>query len=154
MESKVVVPAEGKKITLQNGKINVPHNPIIPFIEGDGIGVDVTPAMLKVVDAAVEKAYKGERKISWMEIYTGEKSTQVYGQDVWLPAETLDLIRDYRVAIKGPLTTPVGGGIRSIKDIDQYMNIGVHRVVIGTQAIENPVLIKEARAVFVSTVRL
>lgn len=101
MESKVVVPAEGKKITLQNGKINVPHNPIIPFIEGDGIGVDVTPAMLKVVDAAVEKAYKGERKISWMEIYTGEKSTQVYGQDVWLPAETLDLIRDYRVAIKG-----------------------------------------------------
>jgi isocitrate dehydrogenase len=72
MESKVVVPAEGQKITLQNGKLNVPHNPIIPFIEGDGIGVDVTPAMLKVVDAAVEKAYKGERKISWMEVYTGE----------------------------------------------------------------------------------
>ena len=104
MESKVVVPAQGKKITLQNGKLNVPENPIIPYIEGDGIGVDVTPAMLKVVDAAVEKAYKGERKISWMEIYTGEKSTQVYGQDVWLPAETLDLIREYRVAIKGPLT--------------------------------------------------
>ncbi len=102
MESKVVVPAQGKKITLQNGKLNVPENPIIPYIEGDGIGVDVTPAMLKVVDAAVEKAYKGERKISWMEIYTGEKSTQVYGQDVWLPAETLDLIREYRVAIKGP----------------------------------------------------
>ncbi len=99
MESKVVVPAQGKKITLQNGKLNVPENPIIPYIEGDGIGVDVTPAMLKVVDAAVEKAYKGERKISWMEIYTGEKSTQVYGQDVWLPAETLDLIREYRVAI-------------------------------------------------------
>ena len=76
MESKVVVPAQGKKITLQNGKLNVPENPIIPYIEGDGIGVDVTPAMLKVVDAAVEKAYKGERKISWMEIYTGEKSTQ------------------------------------------------------------------------------
>ena len=114
MESKVVVPAEGQKITLQNGKLNVPNNPIIPFIEGDGIGVDVTPAMLKVVDAAVEKAYKGERKISWMEVYTGEKSTHVYGQDVWLPAETLDLIRDYRVAIKGPLTTPVGGGIRSL----------------------------------------
>ncbi|TDE55812.1 isocitrate/isopropylmalate family dehydrogenase, partial [Salmonella enterica] len=111
MESKVVVPAEGEKITAQNGKLNVPHNPIIPFIEGDGIGVDVTPAMLKVVDAAVEKAYKGERKISWMEIYTGEKSTQLYGQDVWLPQETLDLIREYRVAIKGPLTTPVGGGI-------------------------------------------
>ena len=96
MESKVVVPAEGQKITLQNGKLNVPHNPIIPFIEGDGIGVDVTPAMLKVVDAAVEKAYKGERKISWMEVYTGEKSTHVYGQDVWLPAETLDLIRYYQ----------------------------------------------------------
>lgn len=79
MESKVVVPAEGQKITLQNGKLNVPHNPIIPFIEGDGIGVDVTPAMLKVVDAAVEKAYKGERKISRMEVYTGEKSTHVYG---------------------------------------------------------------------------
>ena len=104
MESKVVVPAQGKKITLQNGKLNVPENPIIPYIEGDGIGVDVTPAMLKVVDAAVEKAYKGERKISWMEIYTGEKSTQVYGQDVWLPAETLDLIREYRVAIKGSLS--------------------------------------------------
>ncbi|XNM75434.1 isocitrate/isopropylmalate family dehydrogenase [Escherichia coli] len=114
MESKVVVPAQGKKITLQNGKLNVPENRIIPYIEGDGIGIDVTPAMLKVVDAAVEKAYKGERKISWMEIYTGEKSTQVYGQDVWLPAETLDLIREYRVAIKGPLTTPVGGGIRSL----------------------------------------
>ena len=83
---KVVVPAQGKKITLQNGKLNVPENPIIPYIEGDGIGVDVTPAMLKVVDAAVEEAYKGERKISPMEIYTGEKSTQVYGQDVWLPA--------------------------------------------------------------------
>lgn len=126
MESKVVVPAEGQKITLQNGKLNVPHNPIIPFIEGDGIGVDVTPAMLKVVDAAVEKAYKGERKISWMEVYTGEKSTHVYGQDVWLPAETLDLIRDYRVAIKGPLTTPVGGGIRSLnvalrQELDLYV---------------------------------
>ena len=126
MESKVVVPAQGKKITLQNGKLNVPENPIIPYIEGDGIGVDVTPAMLKVVDAAVEKAYKGERKISWMEIYTGEKSTQVYGQDVWLPAETLDLIREYRVAIKGPLTTPVGGGIRSLnvalrQELDLYI---------------------------------
>ncbi|MRG21949.1 NADP-dependent isocitrate dehydrogenase, partial [Escherichia coli] len=89
-----------------------PNNPIIPYIEGDGIGIDVTPAMLKVVDAAVKKAYNGERKISWMEVYTGEKSTQIYGKDVWLPEETLDLIRDYRVSIKGPLTTPVGGGIR------------------------------------------
>jgi len=137
MESKVVVPAEGQKITLQNGKLNVPHNPIIPFIEGDGIGVDVTPAMLKVVDAAVEKAYKGERKISWMEVYTGEKSTQVYGQDVWLPAETLDLIRDYRVAIKGPLTTPVGGGIRSLnvalrQELDLYVCLRPVRYYQGT----------------------
>ena len=137
MESKVVVPAEGQKITLQNGKLNVPHNPIIPFIEGDGIGVDVTPAMLKVVDAAVEKAYKGERKISWMEVYTGEKSTHVYGQDVWLPAETLDLIRDYRVAIKGPLTTPVGGGIRSLnvalrQELDLYVCLRPVRYYQGT----------------------
>ena len=137
MESKVVVPAQGKKITLQNGKLNVPENPIIPFIEGDGIGVDVTPPMIKVVDAAVEKAYKGERKISWMEIYTGEKSTQVYGQDVWLPAETLDLIREYRVAIKGPLTTPVGGGIRSLnvalrQELDLYVCLRPVRYYEGT----------------------
>ncbi len=114
MESKVVVPTEGKKITLDNGKLVVPNNPIIPFIEGDGIGVDVSPAMIKVVDEAVLKAYGGERKISWMEIYTGEKSTQLYGENEWLPAETLTFIRDYKVAIKGPLTTPVGGGIRSL----------------------------------------
>ncbi len=114
MESKVVVPAEGKKITLDNGKLVVPNNPIIPFIEGDGIGVDVSPAMIKVVDAAVLKAYGGDRKISWMEIYTGEKSTHIYGENEWLPAETLAFIRDYKVAIKGPLTTPVGGGIRSL----------------------------------------
>jgi isocitrate dehydrogenase len=126
MESKVVVPTEGKKITLDNGKLVVPNNPIIPFIEGDGIGVDVTPAMIKVVDAAVLKAYGGDRKISWMEIYTGEKSTQIYGEDEWLPAETLDFIRDYKVAIKGPLTTPVGGGIRSLnvalrQELDLYI---------------------------------
>lgn len=106
MESKVIVPAEAKKITVDaQGKLIVLNNPIIPFIEGDGIGVDVTPAMIHVVDAAVEKAYHGTRKIAWMEIYTGEKSTHVYGNDVWLPDETLDLIRDYRVAIKCPLTT-------------------------------------------------
>ncbi|GAB6263182.1 NADP-dependent isocitrate dehydrogenase [Photobacterium sp. CCB-ST2H9] len=127
MDSKVVVPAEGQKITLDaHGKLVVPNNPIIPFIEGDGIGVDVSPAMLKVVDAAVEKAYGGDRKISWMEIYTGEKSTQVYGEDAWLPQETLDFIRDYKVAIKGPLTTPVGGGIRSLnvalrQELDLYI---------------------------------
>ncbi|EEB44065.1 isocitrate dehydrogenase, NADP-dependent [Providencia alcalifaciens DSM 30120] len=138
MDSKVVVPAEGAKITIDaKGKLHVPNNPIIPFIEGDGIGVDVTPAMLKVVDAAVKKAYNGERKISWMEIYTGEKSTQLYGKDVWLPQETLDLIRDYRVSIKGPLTTPVGGGIRSLnvalrQQLDLYICLRPVRYYKGT----------------------
>ena len=92
--------------------LNVPNNPIIPFIEGDGIGVDVTPPMLEVVDAAVEKAYGSERKISWMEVYAGEKATKVYGADQWLPEETLEALKKYVVSIKGPLTTPVGGGIR------------------------------------------
>jgi len=94
--------------------LQVPNNPIIPFIEGDGIGVDITPVMKKVVDAAVGKAYEGSRSISWMEIYAGEKATNVYGADEWLPEETFDAIRDYVVSIKGPLTTPVGGGIRSL----------------------------------------
>ncbi|MBK5144687.1 NADP-dependent isocitrate dehydrogenase [Budviciaceae bacterium BWR-B9] len=138
MESKVVVPATGKKITVNaNGKLTVPQDPIIPYIEGDGIGVDVTPVMIDVVDAAVKKAYGGERKISWMEIYTGEKSTQVYGKDVWLPDETLDLIREYKVAIKGPLTTPVGGGIRSLnvalrQQLDLYICLRPVRYFEGT----------------------
>ncbi|OAT22557.1 NADP-dependent isocitrate dehydrogenase [Proteus myxofaciens] len=138
MESKVVVPANGAKITLDaKGKLVVPHNPVIPYIEGDGIGVDVTPAMLKVVDAAVEKAYGKERKIEWMEVYTGEKSTQVYGKDIWLPEETLDLIREYRVSIKGPLTTPVGGGIRSLnvalrQQLDLYVCLRPVRYYKGT----------------------
>lgn len=111
---KIQVPA-GDKITVnQDFSLNVPNNPIIPFIEGDGIGIDITPVMIKVVDAAVDKAYKGERKISWMEVFAGEKSTQVYDPDTWLPQETLDAVRDYVVSIKGPLTTPVGGGIRSL----------------------------------------
>ena len=115
MSSKVVVPAKGEKITINaNGSLNVPNNPIIPFIEGDGIGSDITPAMIKVVDAAVKKAYSGEKEISWMEIYTGEKATKVYGPDVWLPDETLELLKEYVVSIKGPLTTPIGGGIRSL----------------------------------------
>ncbi|WP_318451076.1 NADP-dependent isocitrate dehydrogenase [Photobacterium leiognathi] len=127
MDSKVVVPVAGQKITLDSdGKLVVPNTPIIPYIEGDGIGVDVSPAMIKVVDAAVNKAYAGDRKIEWMEIYTGEKSTQVYGEDAWLPQETLDFIREYKVAIKGPLTTPVGGGIRSLnvalrQELDLYV---------------------------------
>ncbi len=112
---KIQVPATGDKITVNaDMSLNVPNNPIIPFIEGDGIGVDISPVMIKVVDAAVEKAYGGERKISWMEVYAGEKATQVYDQDTWLPQETLDAVKDYVVSIKGPLTTPVGGGIRSL----------------------------------------
>ncbi len=112
---KIQVPATGDKITVNaDMSLSVPKNPIIPFIEGDGIGVDISPVMIKVVDAAVEKAYKGERKIAWMEVYAGEKATQVYDQDTWLPQETLDAVRDYVVSIKGPLTIPVGGGIRSL----------------------------------------
>lgn len=112
---KIQVPATGDKITVNaDMSLSVPKNPIIPFIEGDGIGVDISPVMIKVVDAAVEKAYKGERKIAWMEVYAGEKAAQVYDQDTWLPQETLDAVRDYVVSIKGPLTTPVGGGIRSL----------------------------------------
>ncbi len=112
---KIQVPAVGDKITVNaDHSLNVPDQPIIPYIEGDGIGVDISPVMIKVVDAAVEKAYSGKRKISWMEVYAGEKATQVYDQDTWLPQETLDAVKDYVVSIKGPLTTPVGGGIRSL----------------------------------------
>ena len=113
--NKIKVPAAGEKITVNaDHSLNVPDNPIIPYIEGDGIGVDISPVMIKVVDAAVNKAYAGKRKISWMEVYAGEKATQVYDQDTWLPQETLDAVKDYVVSIKGPLTTPVGGGIRSL----------------------------------------
>ncbi|GAC1408118.1 MAG: NADP-dependent isocitrate dehydrogenase [Burkholderiaceae bacterium] len=115
MFQHIKVPAEGQPITVnEDFSLNVPDNPILPFIEGDGTGVDITPVMIKVIDAAVAKAYAGKRKISWMEIYAGEKATQVYGPDVWLPEETLQVVRDYVVSIKGPLTTPVGGGIRSL----------------------------------------
>ena len=113
--SKVVVPAEGSAIEIDaNGKLVVPANPVVPFIRGDGIGADITPVMQKVVDAAVAKAYNGQKKISWMEIYAGGRSVEVYGDNTWLPDETFDFIRKYHVAIKGPLTTPVGGGIRSL----------------------------------------
>ncbi|TCP18134.1 isocitrate dehydrogenase (NADP) [Nicoletella semolina] len=115
MQSAVKQPTIGNKITLNNdGTLNVPVCPIIPFIEGDGIGVDVTPAMQKVIDAAVQKAYGGERQIEWLEIYAGSKANQLYGENTWLPDETMALIREYHVAIKGPLMTPVGGGIRSL----------------------------------------
>ena len=110
----VDVPAGGAKITVNSDySLKVPDQPIIPYIEGDGTGVDITPVMIKVVDAAVAKAYGGKRRIQWMEIFAGEKSTKVYGADVWLPDETLTILKDYVVSIKGPLTTPVGGGIRS-----------------------------------------
>src|SRR3990167_8730175 len=109
------VPAAGKKITLNhNLKVQVPDAPIIPFIEGDGIGVDITPVMKTVIDASVKKAYDGHKKIHWMEIYAGEKAVKTYGSNTWLPQETLDALREFVVAIKGPLTTPVGGGIRSL----------------------------------------
>ena len=114
MTSKISVPTIGEKITVTNGKLLVPNNPIVPFIEGDGIGIDVTPPMIKVVDAAVKKAYKGNKKIAWMEVYAGEKATQVYDSETWLPEETLDMFKEYKVGIKGPLTTPVGGGMRSL----------------------------------------
>jgi isocitrate dehydrogenase len=115
MYQHIQVPQDGQKITVNpNLTLTVPDNPIIPYIEGDGTGRDITPVMLKVVDAAVAKAYGGARKISWMQIYAGLKATEVYGPDVWLPEETLSVLREYIISIKGPLTTPVGGGIRSL----------------------------------------
>ena len=125
--SKIQVPATGSKITVNaDNTLNVPDQPIIPFIEGDGIGVDITPPMIKVVDTAVEKAYGGQRKISWMEVYAGEKSTTVYDKDTWLSDETMAVLKDYVISIKGPLTTPVGGGIRSLnvtlrQELDLYV---------------------------------
>ena len=122
----IVEPTDGSKITYKGEELIVPDNPIIPFIEGDGIGSDITPAMIDVVDAAVAKAYDNKRKISWMEIYCGEKSVEVYGDDNWLPKETLKALEEYLVGIKGPLTTPVGGGIRSLnvalrQELDLYV---------------------------------
>src|SRR5476649_2067006 len=124
---KIKIPAVGDKITVKaDHSLNVPDNPIIPYIEGDGTGVDISPVMIKVIDAAVARSYGGKRKISWMEIYAGEKSTTVYGPDVWLPPETMQILKDYVVSIKGPLTTPVGGGIRSLnvalrQELDLYV---------------------------------
>ncbi|MFD0667518.1 NADP-dependent isocitrate dehydrogenase [Ramlibacter sp. MAHUQ-53] len=127
MYQHIQVPAQGQKITVNaDNSLNVPDEPIIPYIEGDGTGRDITPVMLKVVDAAVAKAYRGKRRIHWMEVYAGEKSTRLYGPDVWLPEETLQAVREYVVSIKGPLTTPVGGGIRSLnvtlrQELDLYV---------------------------------
>ncbi|MDP3456501.1 NADP-dependent isocitrate dehydrogenase [Methyloversatilis sp.] len=134
----IKIPAEGTKIVA--GK-PVPDNPIIPFIEGDGIGVDITPVMKDVVDAAVAKAYGGKRKITWMEVYAGEKATRMYGPDVWLPEDTLAALKEYVVSIKGPMTTPVGGGIRSLnvalrQELDLYVCL---RPVCYFQGVPSPV---------------
>ena len=127
MYQHIKVPSAGEKIKVNRDfSLQVPDNPIIPYIEGDGTGFDITPVMIKVVDAAVAKSYGGRKKIQWMEIYAGEKSTKVYGPDVWLPEETLAALKEYVVSIKGPLTTPVGGGIRSLnvalrQELDLYV---------------------------------
>jgi isocitrate dehydrogenase len=137
MYKHIQVPA-GEQITVNaDFSINVPDHPIIPFIEGDGTGFDITPVMIKVVDAAVEKAYGGKKKISWMEVFAGEKATKIYGPDVWLPEETLDAVKKYVVSIKGPLTTPVGGGIRSLnvalrQQLDLYACLRPVRYFKGT----------------------
>lgn len=136
--AKIHTPTQGQAISITKDlKRHIPDHPIIPFIEGDGIGVDVTPAMIKVVDAAVKKAYADKKKIAWMEIYAGEKATKIYGADQWLPKETLDAIKQFVVSIKGPLTTPVGGGIRSLnvairQELDLYTCLRPVRYFTGT----------------------
>ncbi len=143
---KIKVPVDGDKITVNADlSLNVPNHPIIPFIEGDGIGVDITPVTIKVVNAAVEKAYHNKRSIDWMEIYAGEKATKVYGPDIWLPAETLEALKEFVVGIKGPLTTPVGGGIRSLnvalrQELDLYACI---RPVRWFEGVPSPVVCPE-----------
>ena len=142
---KIVVPSQGSKITIdEKGQLTIPNHPIIPFIQGDGIGADITPVMIKVVDSAVKQAYSGKKQIAWMEIYCGEKSTKIYGPDQWLPTETLTALKEYLVAIKGPLTTPVGGGIRSLNValrqlLDLYVCLRPVRYFSGTPSpLKNP----------------
>src|SRR5882762_3043759 len=138
----IKIPPGGEKIRVnQDFSLSVPDQPIIPYIEGDGTGVDITPVMLKVVDAAVKKAYGGKRRIVWMEMFAGEKSCRVYGENVWLPEETLQAAKEFVVSIKGPLTTPVGGGIRSInvalrQELDLYVCL---RPVRYFQGVPSPV---------------
>jgi isocitrate dehydrogenase len=134
----ITVPADGKKISVNSdNSLNVPDHPIIPYITGDGTGIDITPVMLKVVNAAVKKAYQDKRAIHWMEIFAGEKATQIYGKDVWLPEETLGAVKEFLISIKGPLTTPVGGGIRSLnvtlrQELDLYVCLRPVRYFKGT----------------------
>ncbi|MFZ1388313.1 MAG: NADP-dependent isocitrate dehydrogenase [Thiolinea sp.] len=138
MYKHIKVPTSGQKITTNpDFSLSVPDQPIIPFVEGDGIGMDITPVMIKVIDTAVERAYGGKRQIQWMEIYAGEKANTVYGEDVWLPDETVHAVKDFVVSIKGPLTTPVGGGIRSLnvklrQDLDLYVCLRPVRYYDGT----------------------
>jgi isocitrate dehydrogenase len=144
----IQMPTSGEKITVNKDlSLNVPNKPIIPFIEGDGIGVDITPVMQQVIDASVKKSYGSERKISWLEIYAGEKANKLYGGDVWLPDETIKAIKEYVVSIKGPLTTPVGGGIRSLnvalrQQLDLYVCLRPIRYFTGT-----PTPVREPEAV-------
>lgn len=145
MYQHISTPAEGARIRVNaDFSLSVPDNPIIPFIEGDGIGVDITPVMKQVVDSAVSRAYGGKRRIAWMEVYAGEKSTRIYGESIWLPAETLEAAREYVVSIKGPLTTPVGGGIRSInvalrQELDLYVCLRPVRYFRGVPSpLKNP----------------
>ena len=145
MYQHIHTPSIGTKIRVNaDFTLSVPDDPIIPYIEGDGIGVDITPVMMRVVDAAVSRAYLGKRKISWMEIYAGEKATRIYGDNVWLPDETLQAAREYVISIKGPLTTPVGGGIRSInvalrQELDLYVCIRPVRYFHGVPSpVKNP----------------
>ncbi|MGM0477258.1 MAG: isocitrate/isopropylmalate family dehydrogenase, partial [Pseudomonadota bacterium] len=132
------LPESGDAITVGgDGSLSIPDHPVIPYIEGDGTGVDITPVMKRVIDAAVETSYGGRRAISWMEIYAGEKANHIYGEEIWLPEETMDAIRTYKVAIKGPLTTPVGEGIRSLnvalrQDLDLYTCLRPVRYYAGT----------------------
>ncbi len=135
----IKIPEQGQKITAnEDFSLNVPDNPVIPFIEGDGIGIDITPVMIDVVNAAVERAYAGKKSIEWMEVYAGEKATKVYGEDEWLPQESLSAMQDYIVSIKGPLTTPIGGGIRSLnvsirQKLDLYACVRPVRYFSGIQ---------------------
>ena len=127
-----------------NFKLNIPSHPIIPFIIGDGIGVDITPSMHAVIDNTLKKAYGETKKIEWMEVYAGERATELYGKDTWLPDETLNALKKYILSIKGPLATPIGGGIRSLNDVKSLVALGVERVIFSFTVFSNPSLIKDA----------
>ena len=152
----IKLPSSGEKVRVRRDfSLEVPDRPIIPYIEGDGTGVDITPVMLKVVDAAVHKAYGGKRKIVWMEMFAGEKSTRIYGENVWLPEETLEASKEFVVSIKGPLTTPVGGGIRSInvalrQELDLYVCLRPVRWFTGVPSpLKNPQDVGKAMSILV-----